>query len=252
MIYLHHPLLAALLSAFVVSLVSLGAIILLPLGEERLQAVAFLLISLATGALFGDSVFHLLPEIFQDPVHRLRGSLWVLAGICSSFIFEKFLRWKYEHGLDHVHGVKPVGRILLVSDGLHNFVDGMLIGASYLASFQVGLATTLAVVLHELPHEIGDFGVLIHAGWSRSRALLLNFISAGVAILGVFAAFGFQAGLKSFSDIALAVTAGSFIYIAGSNLTPELQKENAPVKSLLQILMMLIGVGSMSLLLLIE
>src|SRR5262249_7208697 len=147
------------------------------------------------------------------------------------------------HPQDHIH---PVGRIILISDGLHNLLDGVLIGASYLAGRSVGLATTFAVILHELPHEIGDFGVLLHSGYSRTRALLLNFFSACVAI-----AFAFQSAMKDFPAIALPVTAGTFLYIAGSNLTPELHKENDPLQSLLQFLALMAGVGFMLLLLLV-
>src|SRR5258706_4429874 len=179
-------------SAALVSTVSLAGIATLPIPEQRLKEVTFLLISLATGALFGDAILHLLPDIFEDPSHPLSNSLWILAGIGVSFVLEKFLRWKHEHGLEpeighshHHHAIKPVGRILLLSDGLHNFVDGLLIGASYLAGRKIGIATTLAVILHELPHEIGDFGILIDAGYSRSRAVLFNFISACVALLAV-------------------------------------------------------------------
>jgi len=239
-------------------MVSLAGIATIPIPEERLREVTFVLISLATGALFGDAILHLLPDIFKDPSHHLSSSLWILAGIGISFVLEKFLRWKHEHGLDHEeghghhHGIKPVGRILLLSDGMHNFVDGLLIGASYLVGIKIGIATTLAVILHELPHEIGDFGILIDAGYSRSKAVLFNFISACVALLGVCAAFAFDSGSTRFSTGALAITAGSFLYIAGSNLTPELHKVNDPMKSLFQILSMILGVGLMSFLLLLE
>ena len=238
-------------SAFAVSLISLVSLATIPLREDRVRSVVFLLISLAAGALFGDAVLHLLPEIFQTTAHPVKSSLWVLAGIFSSFVLEKFLRWRQEHGLrphDHIH---PVGRIILVSDSLHNLLDGVLIAASYLAGRSVGLATTLAVILHELPHEIGDFGVLLHSGYSCGKALLFNFLSACIAIAGVGIAFGFQSALSDFPAIALPVTAGSFLYIAGTNLTPELHKENSPLKSLFQFMALLTGVGFMLLLLLV-
>lgn len=249
---MQHLMAFALGSAVVVSLVSLAGIFTLPFREDRLQRMTFVLISLATGALFGDAVIHLFPQIFRTALHPLRSSLWVLGGIFASFVFEKFLRWHHEHGMPHQHAIKPVGRIILVSDSLHNFIDGLLIGASYLAGVPVGMATTLAVILHELPHEIGDFGVLIHSGYSWDRALLFNFISACVSILGVLLAFAFQVQTPKFSGAAIALTAGSFLYIAGSDLTPELHKENAPLKSLIQILAMAAGVSLMLLLLLLD
>ena len=174
----------ALASAFIVSLISLAGLATLPFREQSLKDIVFLLISLSAGALFGDAILHLLPEIFRSTTHPVASSLWVIAGIFSSFLIEKFLRWRQEHGLhphDHIH---PVGRIILISDGLHNLLDGTLIGASYMAGRSVGLATTFAVILHELPHEIGDFGVLLHSGYSRTKALLFNFLSAMIAIAG--------------------------------------------------------------------
>jgi zinc and cadmium transporter len=249
---MNSPLFLALASGVLVSLVSLVSVITLVLRRDSLGRVTFLLVSLAVGALFGDAVIHLLPAVFQNSEGRLGSSLWILFGIFFSFVFEKFLRWKHEHGVPHHSHIKPVGRILLVSDGLHNFVDGVLVGASYMTSRQVGVATTIAVILHEVPHEIGDFGVLIDAGYSWEKAMLFNFLTGCIAIAGVLAAFVFQAGTSSFSPVVLPITAGSFLYIAGSNLTPELQKEGAPLKSLLQFVAMMMGVGLMLLLLRLE
>ena len=226
-------------------MVSLVGIATLPFSEEGLKRITFVLISLAVGALFGDAILHILPEVFRHDTHSFKSSLWVLAGMFASFVFEKFLRWKDHHELEQTPGIKPAGRIILVSDGLHNLVDGILIGASYLANRDVGLATTLAVALHELPHEIGDFGVLIDSGYSKGKALLFNFFCACIAIVGVIVAFGFHSSSDNFPWIALPLTAGSFLYVAGSNLTPELQKENAPMKSLLQCIAMMAGVGLM-------
>lgn len=240
-----QPFLLALGSGAVVSLMSVIGVAILIFRDDWLKRATFILISLATGALFGDAIIHLLPEIFQNSPHRLNDSLWVLGGILSSFVLEKFLRWKHEHGVPHHSHIKPVGRLILVSDGLHNFIDGLLVGASYLTNQQVGLATAIAVVLHELPHEIGDFGILIDAGYPWRSALLFNFLTGCIAILGVLAAFAFQAGTHNFSAAMLPVTAGSFLYIAGSNLTPELQKESAPLKSLLQFISLSAGVGLM-------
>jgi len=236
----------AFLSAGVVSLISLGGLIAMPLGDKGLRRITFILVSLATGALYGDALFHLLPAVFRHDSLPLRGSLWVTAGILVSFLFEKVLRWKDHHSLEETPGIKPVGKIILFSDGLHNVVDGILIGASYLANRDVGIATTLAVALHELPHEMGDFGVLIDAGYSKSRALLFNFLCACLSLIGVAVAFGFHSAMDNFPWIALPFTAGSFLYIAGSNLTPELQKEYLPVRSLIQCEAMIAGIALMA------
>ncbi len=242
----------AFLSALGVSLLSLAGVATIPFREDRVKNIVFILISFAAGALFADAIVHLFPEIYRTTTNAVASSLWVLAGIFSSFVLEKFLRWRQEHGLHHGDHIHPVGRMMLLSDVLHNLLDGVLIGASYQAGHSVGLATTAAVVLHELPHEIGDFGVLLHSGYSRSKALLFNFLAACVAMAGVGLAFAFQSGMSDFPAIALPVTAGTFLYIAGSNLTPELHKEIEPIKSFMQFLALILGVCFMLLLLLIQ
>src|ERR1017187_8836312 len=125
-----HTFLYAIGSATAVSLVSLVGIATIPFSEDRLKRITFILISLAVGALFGDAVLHILPDVFRHDPHSLVSSLWVLAGIFASFVFEKVLRWKDHHQLEGQKGIKPVGRIILISDGLHNLLDGVLIGAS--------------------------------------------------------------------------------------------------------------------------
>ena len=152
----------------------------------------------------------------------------------------------------HHHGIKPVTRILMVSDGLHNLLDGLLIGASYLAGQPIGMATTLAVLLHEIPHEIGDLGVLLDAGYSRKAALIFNFTWGAFAAAGVCLAYGIGSHIITFTPLALSVTAGFFLYIAGSNLTPEMQKENSPRKSLEQLAGIFVGVAVMLFLLRFE
>jgi zinc and cadmium transporter len=140
----------------------------------------------------------------------------------------------------------------LVADGVHNLIDGMLIGASYLASLPLGFATTAAVVLHEIPQEIGDFGVLLHSGFSKRRALLFNFCSASLAIVGALIALLVGTRIEGFTQWMLPLTAGGFIYIAGSDLLPELHKELELLRSALQLAAMGTGVGLMLLLALLE
>ncbi|MBI4371528.1 MAG: ZIP family metal transporter [Elusimicrobia bacterium] len=238
------PLLSSFVSAFAVSLFSLAGLAALPLGVRGLNRANFVLVSLATGALFGDVAIHLLPEIFARS-GGAASSLWILAGIFSSFVFEKLLRWKHRHGVPEHETIKPVGRIVLVSDSLHNFMDGALIAASYLSGPTIGLATTFAVILHELPHELGDFAILVDSGYSRGRALFYNFLSACAALVGVLAVFALGRRAELLTAAALPVTAGFFLYIAGANLTPELQKESEPVKSLVQSAAMALGMGLM-------
>ncbi|MGW8273311.1 MAG: ZIP family metal transporter, partial [Thermodesulfovibrionales bacterium] len=240
-------------SVLVVSLVSLIGIFIIVLQSQSLDRIVFFLVSLAAGSLFGDAFIHLLPEAYRRSEFSVGASLYVLAGIFSFFILEKFIRWRHVHTVHFSETtVHPLGHMNLVADGIHNFIDGVIIGAAYMASLPVGLATTLAVVLHEIPQEMSDYGVLLYAGYSKGKALFFNFLCASFAILGTVLSLVVGSGLKEFSPVMLAVSAGGFIYIAGSDLLPELHKEVKPSKSLLQLLAMGLGIILMLLLTMIE
>ncbi len=241
-----------ILSVVIVSLVSLVGVFTVSVSEKKMNKVIFILVSLAAGGLFGDAIIHLLPEAFEKSGSEVATSVYVLVGILAFFLLEKILRWRHEHVLQRGDALHHMGQMNLVADGLHNLIDGMLIGASYLVSMPVGIATTTAVVLHEIPQEIGDFAVLLHAGYSRARALFFNFLSASLAIAGAVIALVIGTGIEKFTLFMLPLAAGGFIYIAGSDLVPELQKEYEPSKSLLQFIAMSAGVGLMLLLLLLD
>lgn len=236
-------------SVVAVSLASLAGIAALFLGERRLQNVLFILVSLAVGAMFGDAFIHLVPQAFRQSQSPVSTSLQILVGILLFFLLEKFLLWRHEHQPGHVH---PVGYMNLIADGVHNFLDGILIGVSYLTSLEVGIATTLAVLLHEIPQEIGDFGVLLHAGFSARSAIWLNLLSAVLAIVGAAMALAVGAHVHQLPSVILPMSAGTFIYIAGSDLVPELHREREPVRSLVQLITIGLGIGLMFLLTLIE
>ena len=244
---------------FLVSLISLIGVLVLAVNTNRLKRAIFFLVALATGALFGDVALHLLPEIFESSVDPAKLSLAILAGILLFFALEKFLHWTHSHELDecleadhHHPTIKPLGYLNLVSDGLHNLIDGLIIGVSFLAGIEVGLATTLAVILHEIPQEIGDFGILLHAGFSKGQALFFNFLSAVLAILGTVIALFFASRVESLTPLLLAFTAGGFLYLAGSDLVPELHKTTEPRRSLIQFLALLLGIFVMLALLWLE
>lgn len=238
-------------SVFLVSLISLIGVFTLSMKSESLKKIILLLVSFSAGALFGDAFIHLLPEAVETAGLSLKVSLGVLGGIALFFVLEKFVQWRHCHVPTSSHHPHPLAAMNLVGDGLHNFIDGLVIGASYLASVQVGFATTLAVILHEIPQEIGDFGVLLHAGLSRKKALFLNFASALTAVIGTLVALtmGESTGIIS---IIIPLAAGGFIYIAGSDLIPELHKETDPKKSAVQLLSFVAGIGVMLLLLVAE
>ena len=249
---LHEVWAYALASVIAVSGVSLIGLAFISLRQERLQQVIFFTVSLAVGAMFGDVFIHLLPEAFASSETPLRASGFCLGGILVFFLLEKFLLWRHEHVPHYCTCIHPVGYVSLVADGLHNFIDGLLIGTSYLVSLPVGLGTTIAVLLHEIPQEIGDFGVLIHAGFGRAQALRLNLCSASCGIFGALLALAVGSRLSSFPLFILPLTAGGFIYIAGSDLVPELHKERNLLKSLIQLLGIGAGAGLMLLLKVLE
>ena len=238
-------------SVLIVSLISLIGVFSISMDQRRLAKMLLFMVSFAAGALLGDSFLHLLPENVESGL-GIKSSIFILIGILSFFILEKIIMWRHCHiptSEDHPH---PVGIMNLVGDGFHNILDGMIIGGSYLVSIPLGISTTLAVILHEIPQEIGDFGILIHAGYSVRRALFFNFLCALTAVVGAVLTLAF--GLKSESIAAFLVpfTIGSFVYIATADLIPELKKETALKKSLLQLLFILLGAGVMGILLLLD
>jgi zinc and cadmium transporter len=235
-----------------VSLLSLIGIAFVSLSESRLRQLIFVMVSLAVGSLFGDAFIHLLPESFERLASKLQTSVLVLGGIFAFFVLEKFLLWRHQHVLESEHSIRPVGYMNLLADGAHNFIDGVIIGASYVVSFHVGVATTLAVIFHEIPHELGNFFVLLYAGFAKKKALFFNFLSAVFAILGTVISLLVGTRVADFAGVMLPLAAGGFIYIAGSDLVPELNKESTPGKSLVQMLAIGVGVGLMLLLDMLE
>jgi len=228
-----RPIILAFLSVAAVGAVSLAGLLTLSMSELRVRRLATFFVSFAVGALLGDTFIHLVPEIFADArgPDALRASLLILAGMLLFFIVEKLLR--HEHGLlhRHHHHHEPAARpelagVNILGDAIHNYIDGLLIGASWLASPGLGISTTLAVLLHEIPQELGDFGILIHSGLTVRRATLLNAGSAAIAILGTATAV--VAGAVAHQrviDLLVPVTAGGFVYIAAADLIPELQHD---------------------------
>lgn len=245
----------AFIAVAFVSIASFIGVVALAWKETFLRKVLFFLISLAAGALLGDAFIHLIPEAFES-ADALTVSLLILAGFLSFFILEKLLNWHHVHadeplGEDHAH-IHPVGHLVLISDGLHNFVDGVAIGAAFLVSPEIGIATTIAIILHELPQEIGDFALLVHAGFSRTKALMVNFLSALIAFAGVGLAYLLAGFFETAAPLIAAFTAGMFVYIAGSDLVPELHKSTGARRSLLQLAAIIVGLIAMVALLAIE
>ena len=201
-----------------------------------------LFISLAIGALLGDAFIHLIPETFEKISNHTLAGILIISGILIFFIIEKFLHW-HHHGEDKDETeIHPVGKLILFTDGFHNLIDGIIIGVSFMVSIPVGIATTLAVILHEIPQEIGDFAVLIHSGYTKKKALWLNFLSALTAVVGASIALIFGNVAENFTVWVLPIAAGGFVYIALADLIPELHKMNRVKNSILQFSVLLFGI----------
>lgn len=235
-----------LVSVILVSLVSFVGVFTLYLKPRFLDKILFGLVSFAAGALLGAAFLDLLPESLEQTGGPI--FVYALVGVLVFYIIETFLYWYHCHyGHHHHHAthkkVHPFAWLNLFGDAIHNFVDGMIIAAGYIASIPVGIATTVAVVLHEIPQELGDFGILIFGGLSRGKALLLNFLSALTAVLGALLVFYFNSVFGDLTAFLVPFAAGGFIYIASADLLPELHKERNIQKAFTQLFFFLLGVA---------
>ena len=245
-------------SVVLVSIMSLVGVLSISFQQKSLARALAFLVPLAVGALLGDAFFHLIPESFSVAERPTTASIGIILGIVSFFFLEKFLRW-HHHSIEvssnepsEDSDKKHLGSLILISDGLHNFIDGIIIGASYLLSVEVGIATTMAIIMHEIPQEIGDFGVLIYAGYSRATAVLYNFLSALTAILGASLIIFLGSLPETLIQGVTAFAAGVFIYIASSDLVPELHKNTEGKNILLEVAGISLGLLAMYLLLFLE
>lgn len=232
-------------SVMAVSILSLAGIFIFLPGRNGSNKVMLFLISLSAGALLGDSFLHLMPEAVEK---NNNPKIWLclLIGIMAFFILEKIIHWRHCHMQTSESHPHPVGMMNLVGDSLHNFIDGAIIAGSFLIDPKIGLATTIAVISHEIPQEIGDYAVLIYAGYSKTKALIYNFISASFAILGAIIALSISGKIENFTDFIIPFTAGGFIYIAMTDLFPELKKDSAKFsQTFLQLAGIIFGIGVM-------
>jgi zinc and cadmium transporter len=217
-------------SIALVSVTSLAGAFALSLDEGRVRRLSLVLVSFAAGALLGDAFLHLIPEALERRGAGNTPGLLVLAGILLFFMVEKLLRHHHgplyrQHHPEHAEHSELIA-INLIGDSIHNLIDGMLIAGGYLVSPALGISTSAAVLLHELPQELGDFGVLVHAGLSPKKALLWNAATALVSLAG--AAITLLAGARmgpALTDTLIPITAGGFVYIALADLVPELQHD---------------------------
>lgn len=231
--------LTILLASFAESLVSFSGGVLAFLNAETIRRFAHFVVSFAVGALLAVSFLDLIPEAVRMSSLEFVMPL-VLAGMILFFVLEKFLFWYHCH--DGKCPVHTYNYLILWGDFLHNFIDGVIIALTFMADFRLGVLTTIAVILHEIPQEIGDFGILLRGGFSKKKALLYNFLVSTSTILGAVLAFSFAGLLQSFIPLALALIAGNFIYLAASDLMPELHEATGLKHGLIQILFIVLGV----------
>lgn len=226
-----------LLALVLVSLISLVGVVTVAINKKRMRNLLFIFVSFAVGTLLGVSFLDLLPESMEYGTRIV--FVFPLLGIMSFFILEKFIFWHHRHEEKEVHSFTYLN---LIGDALHNFIDGAVIAASFLHSVPLGIATTVAIIFHEIPQEIGDFGVLIYGGFSRTKALMFNFLSALTAVMGGVVGFYFLTAFSNLLPFLLAFTAGNFIYIAGVDLLPELRKHRDARTSLIQLVSIIVGI----------
>jgi zinc and cadmium transporter len=257
-----ETLLAILIATIIVSSISfLGAIVLM-FNHKLLHSRMLLIVAFAAGTFLGTAFFHLIPEsveLYEENTLQVTGehshlflpSYIILLGILVFFVIEKFIHWHHHHDIDcHKHSLS---KLSLIGDAVHNFIDGAVIAMTFMVDIRLGIITTIAIIFHEIPQEIGDFSILIHSGYNVSKALLFNFITGLTAIIGALMAYLFLNNLTSVFPMLLAFTAGTFIYISLSDIVPEIHAKKDKINILALSLCMFLGIGlSLTLTLLIS
>lgn len=226
-------------STLIISLLSLAGVFTLALKEKVLNQVLLLLVGFSAGALAGGAFLHLLPESLEE-LKAGETFVYALTGFTLFFLLERIFYWRHCHeGHCDIHAFSYLN---LFGDGLHNFIDGLVIAASFIGGIPLGIATSIAVASHEIPQEIGDFGVLVYGGFSKGRALFYNLLSALMAVAGGVIGYFLATIISGLSAPLLPLTAGGFIYIAASDLIPELHKEKNANKSNLAFVLFILGI----------
>jgi len=232
-------LLNILVASFLISLCVWVAVLLLFFRKETLSKITIFLVSLSAGALIGGAFLHLLPEA-SEKMEPQKLFFVVMVAFVLFFLIEKLFYWRHCHKEDcEIH---TFGYMNLVGDSIHNFIDGLVIASVFITDFKLGLVTTFAIALHEIPQEIGDFGVLIHAGFNKTRALVLNYVVATTVILGGIVGYFASFYINDIIPYLLPIAAGGFIYIAASDLMPEIRKESNLKKSIISFGIFLLGI----------
>ena len=225
---------------FAMSLIAMvgGLFVLLP--ETVLKRWLRPMVAFAAGSLVGGAFFHMLPHVLGGRSDSAEVMLWVVVGFTAFFALDQLLEWHHCHRPPSEH-VRPLGPLLLVADGVHNLLGGLAIGAIFMTDIRAGTAAWFAAALHEIPQEIGDFGAIVHAGYSRTRALVYNFVSALSFPLGGVMAY--VAGQTMDVSLLVGLGAGNFIYIAGADLIPEVKRSERLGEATTRFVFFVLGLG---------
>jgi zinc and cadmium transporter len=230
-----------IVATFLITLIAFIGIFTLALKEKVLNKILLILVSLSAGALMGGALLHLLPEAVEKAEEtHIDIFIIVLFGFILFFLIEKVLHWRHCHkGKCDVHTFHYMN---LIGDSVHNFIDGLILAASFVVSTELGLTTTLAIAAHEIPQEIGDFGVLIYGGFEKKKAIILNFCVALTIVLGGIIGYFISKATEQAVVFLLPFAAGGFIYIAATDLVPEIKKEINIKKSMATLAVFIIGI----------
>lgn len=228
-----------LFSVAIVSAISLIGLSTFLIEKKTIDKILFYFVSFATGALFGGAFLDLIPEAIEE----WGGNIipFTLVGILSFFILERFLFFQHCH--KRKCSVHTFAYINLLGDGVHNFIDGMLIAGSFITDISLGIVTSLAIIFHEIPQEIGDFSILLYGGFERRKALFYNFLISLTAFGGALTAYFLSDGIKEIGKFLIPFGAGGFIYLAATDMLPELHKTKSRKEAVLQLILILIGIA---------
>lgn len=225
-------------ATFIDGLVALVGIFSLWVSDKIFKKILFILVAFSAGALLSGAFFHLLSESLEH-LASMEAFLYLMFGFILFFLMERFLYWHHCHVRKcEVH---PFTYLILFGDGIHNFIDGLVIAASFLVNINFGVITTLLIIAHEIPQEIGDFGILVYGGFEKIKALFFNFLSQLTCVIGGVVGYYMSSQVQSLSVLLLPFAAGGFIYIAASDLIPELHKETNIKKYFIAFIFFLIG-----------
>ncbi len=228
-------------SGFLMGAIALVGSVTLLLRPDRLERILLPLVAFAAGSLLGGALLHLLPGAIAAAGPRPAVFMWMLGGFAAFFALEQFLHWHHSHDAVGTARREPFTYLLLVGDGLHNLLGGLAVGAAFVADVRIGIAAWLAAAAHEVPQELGDFAILLHGGWAKGRALLFNVLSAMTFLVGGLIAYAIS--FRADIWFLLPFAAGNFLYIAASDLIPEVKKSTRRREGLLHFAALAAGIG---------